>query len=435
MSARATDPSPFAWAAAYAHLAARLPEIVARATPVVTGFAVCLDRTLDLHECAPAIARLGDDKAAAFLERILARVAAGRGGEILVDWPDGPAVLDPFTRADGSSIGGTSAQAAWTLAELGAPAILALGEAGADELAALHPGIRVAAGPNSLRSPADILPRDGKPAHYVLEYQAGQPLLGIVPPRSTRIIVRFADEGLQHDPHLAAWVSAHGQGLRAGLLASPNTVPPDRLPEALALLSDAAALWRRTGLGLVHLELGEYPWPGTRDTTIAALTPTITSMGLNRNELEALVGDKAGGSVVDQASWLADELGLARLVVHADDWALAITTDDPEIELDSLAAGCLVAASRAAAGRPVPRPACPEGAHFGAAPARMISSVSAWRSAVCVAAPYLAHPASTLGLGDSFTAGCLLVHAVPDHRPMLARDALSAVPVDNARSS
>lgn len=412
------ESQPIDWSATYGRLAGAVPDLAAAATPIVTGFEVCLDRIIDLHAVAPSLSLLDEPGARGLFAELMARVQRGRGGELLVsDWPDGPAFLDPATLPDGIAIGGTSAQAAWTLAEMGAPAVLALGDAGSDELSVLHPGIGIVTAAGLLGSSLDRRPSPtGKPAHYILEYTAGRPLLGITPERSTRIIVRFADEELQTDALFDAWITAHGHRLRAGLLSSPNTVPFGEFPAALDRLTTTARAWRRAGLVEVHLELAAFPWPGACEATLERLGPEVTSIGLNQNELGALV---PGDHPVAQADELSRRYGIGRLVVHADGWALAITHGDPAIEFDALATGCLVAAARAAAGEPPNRPRLPLGARFGSLPAPSVGRLADGRSVVCVAAPYLSNPRSTVGLGDSFAAGSLLVHSIPDYRPRL----------------
>jgi ADP-dependent phosphofructokinase/glucokinase len=424
-SSLAIATSPIDWAGAYDRLAAEVPAIVAAATTLVTGFAVCLDRRIDLHAVAPVLAERSEAGARRLFVELMARAKAGRGGELLVDdWSDGAAFFDPHTLPDGMAIGGTSAQAAWTLAAIGAPSLLALGEAGPEELAALHAGIGLAESEATLGSPQHRQPAPRcKPAHYIIEYTAGRPLPGFVPDRSTRIIVRFADEALQDDAMFDRWVAAHGPQLRVGLLSSPNTIPLSDLPAALAHLSAAARAWRRAGLAVVHLELGDYPWPGTLNATLAGLAPEVTSIGLSQNELRGLV---PGDDPLAQADELSRRLGVERLVVHADGWALAVTRNDARVELDALAMGCLLAATRAEAGQPSPRPRVPREASFGQLPAPPLSSLPGGRHVACVAAPYLERPASTVGLGDSFTAGCLLVHSIARHRPVLGSAGLAA---------
>jgi ABC-type sugar transport system permease subunit len=60
--------------------------------------------------------------------------------------------------------------------------------------------------------------------------------------------------------------------------------------------------------------------------------------------------------------------------------------------------------------------ACPPGATFTEPPEPMISRRGAWHLACC-ATPYLPRPAATIGLGDSFLAGTLLILSQPTSQP------------------
>jgi ADP-dependent phosphofructokinase/glucokinase len=256
----------------------------------------------------------------------------------------------------------------------------------------------------------------GKPAHYVVEYTAGRPLPGFTPDRSTRIIVRFADEDLEHDPLFERYGRALGAGV--ALLSSPNSVNADRLPNALEWMASFALAWKEAGM-TVHLELGEYPVPGALDATLRRMAGSVTSIGLNFNELRSLGVDPA--ALEAHLTSFAERHQLTRLVVHADPWALALTREDPERELDALAMGCLLASARAEAGRPIAKPRAPAAAVFARPPRPPISerAGSQWR-VVCCAAPFLRNPVSTVGLGETFTAGAMLVHACPPRPAALA---------------
>lgn len=403
------------WREAYARLAAEVPRLAAAARPLLAGFAACVDKLLDLHEIAPRLAEHPEAPARRFLEALMTRAAAGRGGEILVDWPAGPAFLAPL--AQGSALGGTAAQAAWALARLGAPAIIALGDRSADQLAVLDPATWLADGDGKLRRAGETAPEgEGKPAHYIVEYTAGRPLPGLVPTRSTRIIVRFADEDIERDAAFRAYGRGHGAGAGAALLSGPNAVPPGPLEAALDELADAAAEWRAAGIGLVHLELGEFAMPGTREAVLERLAGSVTSVGMNRSELRSLM---PGVDEREALAALAWKLGARRAVMHADEWALAATCGDPDIERDALAAGCLLASARAQAGRPVAAPKATDDAAFLPPPMPLLERRDGWSFVACPA-PYLAQPRSTIGLGDTFTAGTMLVHCQPQHQPILA---------------
>ena len=405
------------WRNAYDVLASAVPGFAADARPLLTGFAACVDKLIDLHAVASALSREpGGQK---FFAELMTRAQAGRGGEVLIDWPAGPQFLDPFVKPGGTAIGGTSAQAAWTLACLGAPVIMALADRSARQLTPLHPDVKLIGDNGALVAASDVWPAgEGKPAHYIVEYFAGRPLPGFTPDRSTRIIVRFADEDLEYDALFERYGRALGIGGGAALLSSPNCVSADRLPQALEFMASFALAWKDAGM-TVHLELGEYPLPGTLEATLQRMGGSVTSIGLNFNELHSIGVDPA--ALETQMTGFAERHGLSRLVVHADPWALALTREDPERELDALAMGCLLASARAEAGKPVAKPHAPAAATFTQPPRPPISQCarSGWH-VVCCAAPFLRHPASTVGLGDTFTAGTMLVHARPQRPAVLA---------------
>ena len=406
-----------AWRNALDALAAAVPDFVGTAKPLLTGFAACVDKLIDLHAIAPALKR--EPAGRILSDELMARARAGRGGEVQVDWPDGPRFLDQYANPGATAIGGTSAQAASTLACLGAPAILALDDRSIEQLAVLQPGVKLIGGDGEVVSVGDVRPAGaGKPAHYIVEYSAGRALSDFTPTRSTRIVVRFADENLEYDPMFERYGRALGPGAGAALLSSPNAVAAERLPRALDRMASFALAWKRAGIP-VHLELGEYPAPGALDSTLRRMTGSLTSIGLNFNELPSI--GIAPAALEAHMPAFAERHGLSRLVVHADHWALALTREDPERELDALAMGCLLASARAEAGRPVAKPHAPAAAAFACPPHVPISvcAGSGWHI-VCCAAPYLRNPASTIGLGDTFTAGTMLVHAGPKRPAVLA---------------
>jgi ADP-dependent phosphofructokinase/glucokinase len=408
------------WRRAYGELGERLPELAVGAKPLLAGFCACVDKAVDLHVLASTAANASDPRARAFLDDMLSRASSGRGGETLVDWPDGPAFLDRFVRPGAMSLGGTSAQAAWTLAAVGASAILALGDRSPDQLAVLHPDILFADAQGELIRTPDLVPTGtGKSAHYIVEYFAGRPLIGFTPNRSTRVIVRFADEEIERDPNFRAYARAHAADCGPALLSSPNAIPPGRFEAALNELSAAASEWASSGSAMIHLELGDYARPGTRDAAVSRLAPVITSLGFNLHELDGF--DLPGESPATRTLELARRLGVARLAVHADTWALAAVQGDPAREREALMLGCLLASARAAAGKPVRTPTIPEQAELTPPPTLEVETRPGGWSIISVPAPFLRSPVSTLGLGDTFTAGTMLAHAQPGDSGSRAR--------------
>ena len=184
------------WRRLYDDLARRLPDRARTARPTLCGFGACIDVYIPLHEARPLLEAPSGTPAVALAGELLGRAARGIGGEIRVDWPDGPAWLD--SRLPQRL--GTGAQAAQTLAVLGAPAVLALNHRSRPQLDLIDPAVRVATAEGLVPVGAVTVSGAGKPAHYIAEFTAGIPIVGIVPPRSSRIIIRFADDPLERDP-------------------------------------------------------------------------------------------------------------------------------------------------------------------------------------------------------------------------------------------
>jgi ADP-dependent phosphofructokinase/glucokinase len=107
---------------------------------------------------------------------------------------------------------------------------------------------------------------------------------------------------------------------------------------------------------------------------------------------------------------LGDRLGLDRVCIHADHWAASATRGDAEMEWRALMTGCLLAGTRAAKGTPVYPREIDARATFSAPPLPLHSKRDRW-SIVSCASPHIEHLEAAVGLGDSFTGGCLAILA------------------------
>ncbi len=100
-----------------------------------------------------------------------------------------------------------------------------------------------------------------------------------------------------------------------------------------------------------------------------------------------------------------------RVIVHADDWALAVRRGNPQQQERILLAGNAFAAARARDGQPAVVLDPAEDANYTDDLPRSGALGDGWLS-TCVPAPYLRRPTSTIGLGDTFTAGVLLADSL-----------------------
>jgi ADP-specific Phosphofructokinase/Glucokinase conserved region len=398
------------WQRRYAELAERLPDVVRRARPVLCGLGVCIDAYVRLEAIVNVLDDAAGPAAGELRKRLIERAGHGIGGEIRVDWQEGPAWLGVRLRPP-FGLGGTGAQAAQTLAVLGAPTLLALSDRSAAQIALIHPEVRVA-GPEGDVPVRMIESSAGhsKPPHYIIEFTAGAPVAGVVPPRSSRVIVCFDPDPLEPDPWFAPASVELAATAGAAILSGFNELPEGVLPEVLAWVRPLADAWRAARVPWIHLELGDFPHPAGMQEVLLGLAGSCTSLGLSQSELVQLV--REDGSVADRALSLAERFALDRVAVHADRFALALTRGDPELELEALMTGSLLAATRAWRGQIAVPAGCPSDAEFSEPPGPAISRRGDWH-VVCCATPYLPRPAATIGLGDTFLAGTLLVLSQP----------------------
>ena len=391
------------WPEIYADVLARSGGIIRRARWTFCGLGACVDATLSVHEAVPALLASGSASAQALGEILAERAETGVGGEVRIAWDDGPAWLDAAFHP-ARALGGTGAHAARVLTIVGAPALLALQHRDAEQMACVDADILLARGGRAVAA-RDIAPSgEPRPKIYIFEFTAGRRVRKAAAPRSSRIIVRFTDPEPEADAEFEALSLALADKSGAGVLSGFNSVGGGDLDGALARARALAMGWRAAGVPVVHLEMGGYDTPALRDRTLTGLRGAVTSLGLSQSEYRELVPDSAPESATVVAT--AERLSVDRLCIHADGWALAATRGDPARERDALMMGCLLAGTRAAVGRPVRPNALSPGAIFEAPPGE--SRRAEW-SVVACAAPYLPQPATTLGLGDTFMAGTLLV--------------------------
>jgi ADP-dependent phosphofructokinase/glucokinase len=328
-----------------------------------------------------------------------------------MDWPEGGMWVEKNLEFSRWGLGGSGAQAAQMLAILGAPALMSLEDRSERQLSVIHPNVLVATNRGVVRCRELSRAQGRKPAHYIFEFTAGTQVGSIIPTRSSRTIVRFTDERLDNDSDFTRESITAAANAGAGILSGFNEIGYQDIDAALTETVTLAQAWRDRGLKTIHLEFGDYATVKARDTVLKKLGGVISSLGMSYSELRGLcLGSQ---DAISKAYELSETLNLSRLCVHADTWAVAITKDDPRRELEALLCGCLLAAARAERGHPCRPTGVPASAEFHDLPWEKFSK-SGERFIVCCASPYLERPVATIGLGDTFLAGTLLVLGRPE---------------------
>jgi ADP-dependent phosphofructokinase/glucokinase len=391
------------WEQRYDTLISSLPERVAHSRLTLCGLSTVLDAVISLRK-ALSVSVPPTHGGQQLFNELIRRAQAGVGGELRVDWAGGASWMNehlPFSIA----VGGTGAHAARALAALGAPALLAVKARSDVMLNALGPNIFVAS--NGCPVPvSNVTPgKEDDRRVYIFEITAGDDIAGKSAPRSTRIIVRLSDEPLDLDEEFEIASIASAERAGAAVMSGFSILSENDLAEEVRRSKVLGQRWREAGLGWLHLELAGYDKDAQRDTVLEGLSGTVNSIGMSLSEFNSLVGKKV--ELKQGLLELATRFAVNRVSVHADDWAVSITAGDPNQERSALMMGCLLAACRAGAGHTVVPRGLPIGATLGATPFEE-SSADGWQFVTCPA-PWLERPTTTLGLGDTFMAGCLLV--------------------------
>lgn len=414
------------WRRRYSALAEHLAATAGQTGPHFVGFNSCIDRIHHLDQDSLArltdVASTGTGPARSVAEATIERIASGRDGELVFEWPSGSAWLDELLgSASSDQAGGGGAQVAWALSLLGAPTVLATQDRSAAQLAVLPERCHIVAD-DQLVSPGQVAVTDEhtKTPHHVVEYSAGLIVDDRELTRSSSVVVRFANDGIERDDQFRKALPSYLSPGGAMLLSGMNGIAADddtSLPWLSSLVDDALAA-RAAGGGpaAIHVELTEYPSAGGARNICELFAGRADSLGFNLAELRALDHTAADTPVL--ASRVAREFGVERVVVHCDRWAMCVHQDEPRSMALPLMTGNLVAGARAAHGQPVASPAISPDAVIDEATPDTAELPGGWRMDLAPSL-YLAAPAGTVGLGDAFVAGLLVGATMPDlHWPV-----------------
>lgn len=402
------------WAERYAALAEPRSgpigtSALSRSGLFLCGMSACIDARVDMHDMQPLLDAPAESAAGRFAEMLLARVAKGKGGEVRAEWAEGPKWLRENLNVR-YALGGTGPQAAWVLARLGVASLVALEDRHDHQLRHIPQGVLLAEG-GALKTAAEVMPAGPHiPEIFIFEFTAGKPVGPVTPARSTRIIVRFCDRGIQHDREFEAVSRKRASTAAAGLLSGLNDEATGNVGAASRHVFTLSRDWMEAGLKTVHFELAGYASQDAVQELLDHAKGAITSLGMSHSELLAMA--PSAQHPMEALIALGDRLDIDRVCVHADTWAAAVTRNDPDEEELALMAGCAIASARAANGEPARTIRTDTLAQFHPLPFDNRVRKGRWTFVAC-ASPYVEKPATTLGLGDSFTAGCLLVLGNP----------------------
>lgn len=395
-----------------AEYAALIDAITGRRWPdpvMACATSACLDVVVDLADIsrAPEI----PPEAAPLIALLRDRAMRGVGGEIVHDWQGAVDWVRTQLPHD-LAWGGTGPHAAMALAALGARALVALNDRSATTLSVIPDGVLMAC-PSGLVARQDMQPEGGlRNSVLIFEYTKDVPVLdGVIPPRSSRVIVRIGDLGIERDSSFHDLIATGRVQVAAGLLGGFQCVAQAELEQEFDRLRELSGRMRACGAAVIHLELAGYRRPEQVAHVLSSMRDAITSVGMSESEFRFFFDCAPSAAPMRR---IAADFGLRRLCVHADRWAASVTQDDPAAERNALMLGSLLAATRAERGRAgLPRQV-PDKAVLTPPDIGNSHADDSGYAVAAVPTLYLNQPRTTLGMGDTFAAGCLLALSEAD---------------------
>jgi len=391
----------------YASLSREVCHSAEDLKPVYCGFSACIDHLYDLDPVLRALEASNGHAERALWAKLVAFAHDGRGGEIEVDWPDGPEFFKDLPPKQALP-GGTGVQVACQLALFGARPVLALERRDPKLMHLLHPNVTLAEADSGNADPPSPEPA---PIHPIIEFSPACDGGGST--RADRVIVRFSEDLIEQDKAFVNHTCNRDHESGAGVVSGFNALKERKLESALAWGAGLLRRWTDIDIPLIHLELADFDTTSERDQMLRSFAGLYTSVGMNFSELQQLQSSDLNtpDSILGAVHSVARNLGVSRVTVHEDRWALSLTEGDPVKELRAIEFGCLTASTRAHVGQPTKPVGLPAGATLSGPPWPSIAKAQHDGHFVCCAAPYLDNPTTTIGLGDSFLAGTLAVLA------------------------
>ncbi len=180
-----------------------------------------------------------------------------------------------------------------------------------------------------------------------------------------------------------------------------------------AALDETTALLQKIPQALCHFEFADFPNGSQRKTALLALSPHISSLGLNEDEVKNIALDlnipcpniQQAEEVGHFAAYIKDILNLKRCCIHTKTYSVAASNLPLKLEEKALCYGNLAGAARAYLGD---FPSVSDLAQISIFPHAKLDDIS---SALLVPSSLLPTVKGSVGLGDSFTAAMLAVFA------------------------
>lgn len=323
-------------------------------------------------------------------------------------------------------LGGTCAQGAAALAELGVPVLVHLTDL-SREVAGWMDYTEVESVKGKNRVPLKECCTEEKPLiHLIMQFNKGDVIKAggkeYTVPLSNRLIMDYdqVHKILPVRKEFLDYVEDHAEMICSYDISGFNAIVEAAvLEERLAeLKKHYQIIKKKNPKMIIYLESAHFISADIRNHLYSSLSDSIDIMGMNEEELADLSKRMDHPVNVDDISSVAEGLDrvlerypVKGIVMHSKDYALYYGEEMPGTDLEmGLTLGCLMSGTRARIGRYGSREDCRESLELRLSPAGMafaekISKLELPHTAVLVPSRYMEKPKYTIGLGDTFVAG------------------------------
>lgn len=264
--------------------------------------------------------------------------------------------------------------------------------------------------------------------HMILQYPKGAVICAngrtYKAPLSNRLILDYdtIHKRMPVDPWFYEYCESHAEQIPVYCISGLNAIVDERIMSAKIeeLIQHFQAVKQRNADCIVYLEGACYLNPELKNLVFDRMSSVVDLYGMNEEELvdhACRFGLKTNKenlpSVLKALGLLLEKYPVCGIVMHTKDYAMYFGQKLPNVDMEKgLTIGNLMAATRARTGRYGTYQDCSdsmelalsaEGIRFAEELQRMD-----FTDYVCIVPTrYMEHPKYTIGLGDTFMAGCL----------------------------
>jgi len=367
-----------------------------------------------------------------FLVGILHYMGKGEGGEWAIHNKQAAEWIN--SNFEGNyEIGGTGAQAAKALANLGVKAILHVTNLSRMQAEVLTNSRNILIpAKQGFKTPFETIRKEDFPVlHYIGEFRKGTTVKiadkKFIAMSDDRFITSYdpVNAKLNIDPNFSTMTLRHIKNIKKAIISGYNSLRDGNMfKEKIDKSVDQVKNWKKINPNLlIHLEEADLQSSIIRRYVAKRVYPFADSIGMNSHELQAVA--RSLGLEIDISSekelykgakFIFDTFQPKRINVHSKSFSLTITRNNPIRESYAQAFGCLVSANRALTGKfgdlknlekiNKTLSLSQEGLRIVDKIEKILlkSSKPGFNISLCVAKE-VKNPIHTVGLGDLYTAG------------------------------